>query len=367
MLKDKFIITPYIAMGLTCGLAQYIGIYSWLIPVIALPLFIILFIRKRINIIQIGIVGLTAVLVFAPLGFYYFQSRNIFTDRAQTVSIINPDSIRNNYGQNATLSNSLFLIIQNQIKNNLNFFLQSGDTSSFYDQNIPGFDFITALLFWFGLGVVFSRPRRFPEMALIIWFVIGIVLGGVITNNAPSGTRLLIVTSAIFIMGGIFMQRTWDVLNETFKKIPNVNLSLAWLSGPMLFGIMIATLGINMNYFFVVYPKAGLNLESIAIAKEIILDAPVDHIYLLGDGDIYVSHGTIRFLAGVGKATDLKQLKDLPPLIRDGKGITVLASYSHFDEVNSLKSRYPLGVISNGYYFGKLVFMKYRIPPINSP
>ena len=202
-------------------------------------------------------------------------------------------------------------------------------------------------------------------MALILWFFIGITFGGILTNDSPSGPRLLTVTSAVFIIAGIFMQRTWNVLNDFFKKIPNVHLSLALLSAPMLFSILIATLGVNLNYYFVVYPKSGANIGSIAIAKEIILDAPVDHVYLLGDGSVYVGHGTIRFLAGTGTAEDLKQPKDLPALVKDGKGITVLATASHFEEINPIISRYPQGTLSYGYMIGNLIFMKYRIPPLN--
>ena len=308
----------------------------------------------------------------------------------ETVSIFNPVNIKNTYGQNATLSNSLFLIFQNQIKKNLNFYLQSGDASSFYDKNIPAFDFITALLFWLGLGTVFSRPRRLPEMALILWLVFGTFIGGVITNNAPSGTRLLIVTPVVFVTGGIFIQRTWDVLNDFFIKIfPYHTFSLhlqldsyriftienkllyfrlfvARLSALMLFCVFTATLGINIYYYFGVYPRTGLNILPTGIAKEIMLDVPADHVYLLGNGTIYANHGTIRFLAGEGKAMDLKSVEDLPVLLLDGKGITILATRSHFDEINSIKLRYPQGVMSYDIAYGSLILMKYRIPPLNS-
>jgi len=365
LLKDKFNITPYIVIGLTCGFAQYMYLSSRLIPIVAIPLYLILFIRKRINLIQIAILVLTAVLVFAPLGFYYLQRPIDFTGRMETVSIFNPDNIKNNYGQNATLSNSLFLIIQNQFSKNLNFYLRAGDGSSFYDGNIPAFDPITILLFWLGLGVICARPRRLPELTLIIWFVFGIIFGGVLTNDSPSGSRLLMSTPVIFIIGGIFIQRTWNVINNFFKNIPNVHLSLGWLAAPMVFCVLIVTLGINMNYYFIDYPKSMVTILPLTITKEIIADAPADHVYLLGDGDIYVNHGTIRFLAGEGKAMNLKSIGELPALVDDGKGITVLATFSNFDEINSIKLLYPQGEMSNKYIDGNLIFMKYRIPPLN--
>jgi 4-amino-4-deoxy-L-arabinose transferase-like glycosyltransferase len=365
LLKNKFSIIPHIVVGLICGLAQYMYLGSRLIVLVALPLYAFLLIKKRINIIQVAVVALTAILVFAPLGTYYLQHPIDFTGRMETVSIFNPDNIKNIYGQNATLTNSLGLIIKNQFTRNLNFYLQAGDGSSFYDGSLPAFDFITAFLFWLGLGVVFSRPQRLPEMTLILWFVLGLIFGGVLTNDSPTGSRLLISTPAIFIIGGVFVQRTWNILNDFFKKIPNVNISLGWLISPMVICVLIATLGINMNYYFVVYPKSMVTILPITLTKEIILDSPVDHVYILGDGDIYANHGTIRFLAGENSAMNLQKIEDLPALVKDGKGVTVLATFSHFEEINSLKSIYPQGEMSEKYVLGNLIFVKYRIPPLD--
>ena len=366
LLKGKFVIFPYIAAGLVCGLAQYMYLGSRLILLVALPLYIFLFISRRINIIQIAIVGLAAILVFAPLGMLYFQNPKLITSRTETVSILNPDNIKKTYGQNVTLSNSVFLIAQNQFKTNSNFYLQYGDASSFYLQYIPGFDFITALLFWFGLGIVFTRPRRLPEMVLILWFFLGFIFGGMLTIDAPYGPRLLISTSAVFIIGGVFMQRIWNVLNNFFNTFPTARPSLVRLSTIVLSCMFLAIMGTNMYYYFGVYPKSGMNIVVMDVMKEIILDAPVDHVYLLGNNKLYTTHGTIRFLAGEGMATDLQNPEDLPALVNDGKGITVIVAFSNYDEIEFLEARYPQGVKSSDFFTGHLIFMKYRIPPLNS-
>jgi 4-amino-4-deoxy-L-arabinose transferase-like glycosyltransferase len=363
-LKGNFNITPYIAIGLTCGLAQYMYLGSRLILLVALPLYGFLLVRKRIGIIQLAAMGFAAVLVFAPLGMLYLQTPDAFTARIKTVSIFDSEGIKDQYEQNDALSENLSSVIQDQFTKNINFYIQSGDIGFFSPPEIPGFDFITALLFWLGLGVVFSSLRRLPELVLILWFVLGFIFGGVLTDYSPYGPRLLMSTPAIFIMGGVFVQRTWNVLNDFFNKISNGCPSLVWVSAPILFCIFLATLGINMNYYFGVYPKSSLHMVLMDITKEIISDAPMNHVYLLGDGEIYVGHGTIRFLAGEGKATDIKDIDDLPPLVKDGEGITVLATLNHAGELDSLKPLYPQGHISGKYFFGRLILMKYQIPPL---
>ncbi len=121
-----------------------------------------------------------------------------------------------------------------------------------------------------------------------------------------------------------------------------------------------------MYYYFGVYPQSGANIVLAEVTKEIILDAPVDHVYLLGNGGLYTTHGIIRFLAGEGKATDLQSPEDLPALVNDGKGITVIVAFSNYDELDFLEARYPQGVKSSDIFMGHLIFMKYRIPPLNS-
>jgi 4-amino-4-deoxy-L-arabinose transferase-like glycosyltransferase len=365
LLKGKFIIFPYIAAGLVCGLAQYMYLGSRLILLMALPLYIFLFIRRRINIIQIAVVGVAAILVFAPLGLFYYHNPKVITSRMETVYTLTAENIKKINGPDATLSNSAFLVIQNQLKRNLNFYLQYGDASSFYLRDIPGFDSITALLFWLGLGAVFTRRRRLPEMVLILWLFSGFIFGGVLTVGSPYGPRLLISTSAVFIIAGVFTQRIWNVLNDFFNKFPTARPSFVRVSAIGLSCMLLAILGINMYYYFGIYSKAGMNIVLAEVTKEIILDAPVDHVYLIGNNKLYTNHGTIRFLAGEGKATDLQSPEDLPALVNDGKGITVIVVFSNYDEVDFLEARYPQGAKSSDIFLGHLIFMKYRIPPLN--
>jgi hypothetical protein len=280
------------------------------------------------------------------------------------VSIFTQENIQHNYGPDATLSNSFFKIVVNQINQNLRFFLQSGDRSSFYFANIPAFDSISAFFFWMGLGLIFTRPRRLPELTMIVWFVLGIFFGGVITNDAPSGSRLILTACILFVISGVFIQRTWDAINNTYKQLPNIHLSLGWLISPIILAALALTLYLNYNYNFVIYPKAGINILSISLTKEINAIAPMNHIYLFGIGEQYSTHGTIKFLAGDKKVIDITKLEELPPEADDGKGVTVLITSSHFEQAAELLSLYPQGKMSDEYRDGYLEFKKFQIPPL---
>ncbi|MHB8136552.1 MAG: glycosyltransferase family 39 protein [Anaerolineaceae bacterium] len=362
--NQKFRITPYIAMGVAGAMAQYMYIGSRLIPIVAFFIILYQLFRKRINLVQISVMLISALLVFAPLGLDYLRNPDQFISRLSTVSILNPANIQNNYGLDATLSNSLLKILVSQFDKNLGFFLQSGDAGSFYFQSIPAFDLITAVLFWLGLGVILARPKRLPELTVIIWFFIGIILAGVITNDSPNSTRLLILTAVSYLCGGAFLQRTWDSVNNFYKQIPNIHISLAAILAPAFIAILTAVMIINFNYYFVVYANSGVNILPITIAKEIAQDSPNNHVFLFGDGDLYTHHGTINYLIGEEKAIDITSLEDLPELKKDGKGIIVLATYSNFDQLSQIQSQYPDGKATDEYQNGKLVYKKFQIPAL---
>ncbi len=361
---NSYRITPYIAMGVTGALSQYMYLGSRLIPLVAIPVILYQLVRKRINLVQISVMIISALLVFAPLGLDYLRNPDQFSTRMGAVSIFNPDNIHNNYGADATLSNSIGKIIISQFDKNLGFFLQSGDRSSFYFSNIPAFDQSTAFLFWLGLGIILTKPKRLPEMFILIWFFLGLILAGVITNDSPNGTRLLIISAVVYLGAAAFVQRTWDELIKFYRRIPNIHISLEWIIAPVILVILSTTLIINYNYNFVIYPKAGDNILSIKIAEEINAIAPTNHIYLYGIGNLYSNHGTLRFLAGNNEVIDITNLDDIPPQIHDGKGITVLATSTNYEKFLEISSLFPQGILSDEYRDGHLVFKKFQIPPL---
>jgi hypothetical protein len=314
--------------------------------------------------LQISIMLISALLVFAPLGLDYLRNPDQFSTRLGAVSIFNPENIHNNYGPEATLTNSVGKILISQFDKNLGFFLQAGDHGSFYYTNIPAFDQITAFLFWLGLGIILTRPRRLPEMFIIIWFILGIFLAGVITNDSPNGTRLLIITAVVYIGAAVFVQRTWDELIKFYRRIPNIHISLEWIFAPIVLAAIITTSIINYNYHFVIYPKAGVNILSIKMAEEINIVAPTNHVYLFGIGNFYSNHGTLRFLAGDKEVIDITNLEDIPPLSNDGKGITVLATHTNFEKLQEIEKIFPQGKLTDEYRDGYLVFKKFQIPPM---
>ena len=358
-------LTLLISTGLVIGLTQY-GYFGvrYLTPLMALFIYGYLLIRKRIQFYQVLIVALTALLVFAPFGMLMIQSPDMFFGRMNDVSILSAEGVSHNYGADVTWSKDAVYIISQQLNRNLNFFLQSGDASPFYTQEMPIFDLMTALFFWLGLGIVATRIKRLWDLSLFFWFGVGIFLAGILTIDSPMGSRLIIISPSVFLVAGVFVQRTWHEIKAFLTRVPEITLSLVWLAFPILGVLLAGTLAINFYNYFYVFANSGINILSISLAREIKQDYPANHVYLMGDGYIYAEYGTIRFIAGEHVATNLIKTTDLKPIAGDGKGTTILAVGSHIAELKSIQSQYPAGVWSDFKDpIGQVVYAKYQISP----
>jgi hypothetical protein len=355
---------PLIAIGVIGGIAQYMYLGARFILVEAFLLAVFLIAKKQASIFQFGIISLAAVVVFAPLGIYYLQKPDFFIGRVNTVFIFSQDKITHGSGPSIIWATDSLKILELQFRQVLSMFLQKGDGSSFYFASIPAFDPVTVLFFWLGLGVVGVQLNRFPDFVLFTWFWAGMAFAGLFTIDQPYGARLLMITPSLYLIGGVFLQFIWDKINKfTFMNGFNAFRSLVLRSillSVLLMGILIFD---TYQYFFVFADAEALTL-SISLARDIAKEAPLNHVFLMGEGYIYANHGTIRFYTGGNKVVDLFKIDNLPPLVHDGKGIVVIGVGRHVEELKLIQARYPNGVWINSWHqFNNVPFYSsYHIP-----
>lgn len=357
--------TLFILIGIMAGLAQYMYVGSRFIVVfMAVPLLVLL-LQRRINLIDIGLIGISALLVYSPMLLYYLQSPESLLGRASYVSIFNQLTVTHNYGEGVTWANNAGKILVGQFSRNLNLFVRTGDNSSFYIPDTPAFDGFTAFMFWMGLGVVLARIKRLPELSLFTWFGLGLILAGVITNDPPNGTRLLVMTPSVYVIAGVFLQECWNKLRAFYQSIPNLTYPLAKLLMPCYCVMLGITLLINVDYYFNDYVDANISVLAISLAREIKKDSPINHTYLMGDGYIYSGHGTILFINEGNQSVDIKSLSDVGPLTDDGKGISIYAVGSHMDELRQNLGIFPQGVLEEFRSSNENIqFVELNIPAI---
>jgi 4-amino-4-deoxy-L-arabinose transferase-like glycosyltransferase len=321
--------------GLVVGLAQYLYYGSRVIPLIAAVLLFVFWQKKMIDVKQLAAFGLGFLIAFAPLGSFYVTQPDAFISRSRGVFLLNEQNVKHTLqSDEASVPHDLLPLLKEQVNRNLNFFVKGGDRSPFYSASIPGFDLVTSILFWLGLGLVLTRLRRFHEIAILIWLGLGLLFGGILTSDAPNAPRLLIVIPVVFLLGGILLQQAGRLLSlypQTLKVLA--------------LGLILALAGyFNLKIYFhdFVSDLPPRNLTSDSVAREIKTAGPADDVFLLGQPHLSVKYGTIHYLAG-DSAIDLAGSADIPA--PNGRGLLIIALPDQVDNLKAIEQRIPGGTI----------------------
>jgi Dolichyl-phosphate-mannose-protein mannosyltransferase len=350
--------TLLVLAGIFAGLSQYFYHASRVVPLVAAPLLLVLWRSRRATFVQIAAFGFGALIVYLPLAMHHLYHPDLFYGRFQTVSAFSPQYIQQILGPDATLPRVLPMLMYEQFWRILRMFVRSGDYSGFYTSSVPAFDAVTACLMWLGMGAALARIRRFHELAVLLWFWLGIIFGGVFTIDAPSGQRLLIMVPSVYVFGGLLVARALKL----FRTTPVMRAN--WLAVPVGTGAALILLALNVTIYFMDYAPLAVGIQATVVAREIDRDPEQYHAYLLTDPVFYPGHGTLKFIARDVQPENLKTAADFKPPPPDGRGIVIVALDHRIQELRAIEARLPGGTEST--YLnpqGRLVYIAYRVPP----
>lgn len=350
---------PLIGSGLVMGVGQYLYYGSRLMPVLALPLLVYLWRQKQLTLQQAAVMLQAGVVAFFPQAVHYFYHFITFLNRSTTVNAFTPGGMAHTLGPGALWPQDLPQLLWHQLQMNLEFFIRQGDRSAFYLADIPAFDQVTAILFWLGLALALTRLRQFPEVALLIWFGVGILLAGVLTIDAPNGPRLIVLVPAIYCLAGLVVQYLMQLLAQIW---PRQQKPL----GVILAGALaVCTLYLNFTTYFVQFNRIRPNLGQISIATEIASAGQTERAYLLGTPNYFVEHGTVRFVARGVEKFNIAQEGDLQQLLSQQtpqKGVLIVALPNHLADLEQIAADLPNGTREAHYDLqGNALYFTYRV------
>lgn len=352
-------LVPYAWAGLVMGFSQYFYYGSRLIPVIALPLLLFLIVKRRLSWAQFLTITVATLIAYAPLAEYYSRNLHSFLNRTQGVSVFSPDGMAQLLGPNAIWPTDLPLLLWEQVKRNAAFFVNHGDSSSFYFTDNLAFDPLTVALFWLGLGILLARIYRFQEFALLMWFGLGFLLAGVATNDSPNGPRLIVITTSVYLIGSLLPQR---LFHWSYRIFPIGSRLLA-----IVMGIVIAVLTFQINFtaYFVTYARYTPNLMPISMAHEIRAIGSGYTFYLFGVPNFYANHSVLRFIAPESERYDVENADQLSTLMefQNGKNGAVLIVLPHrLAELERVAERLPGGIREEHFNkMGNLMYVTYQV------
>jgi len=342
------------------GLSQYFYYGSRLIPVLAGPLLLLLWFKRRLTVAQITILAVATFVAYAPLAGHYSQSLPAFLNRTKGVSVISPEGMAHTLGPQAVWPKDLPQLVWEQLKRNMAFFASDGDRSAFYMTDLGAFDPITIALFWLGLGVLLARIKRFEEFTIFLWWGVGLLLAGVVTNDAPNGPRLVVITTTVYIIGGIFLQRAFNFVQGVWP------VGSRW--GALYGGLLLAAITLQLNFttYFTTYARYTPNTLAISMAHDIRDWGTEYQVYLFGAPHLYADYSTLRFIAAGTERYNADLAEQLPApadLQAEGQGLLAIFLPHRLADLEQVMIRFPGGIREERTnLLGNLLYVTYRIP-----
>ena len=168
-----------------------------------------------------------ALIAISPNLIYFGHDWQTYIQRAREVSLFDPDVIT--HLKHVYNTNSFIVVVWEQIKHSLLMFNYYTDNSAHFGYPHPMFNSFISPLLALGLGYGLLRWRK-PGMVLVLSsFGLILVLGGVMTVNAPTWSRLVGIMPLAALLIAVPLDQGWDILaklkGESFVSMLVVGVS----------------------------------------------------------------------------------------------------------------------------------------------
>jgi hypothetical protein len=180
----------------------------------------------------------------------------------------------------------------------------------------------------------------------------------VFTIDAPSGQRLLIMVTSVYLFGGLFVTRALEAVRAVFSSRAN------WLAVPVATSVALLLLALNVTMYFSDLAPQAIGASATYVARELNQNPSDYHAYVLTEPIFYPGHGAVKFIARDVPIEHLKNAADFKPPPADGRGIVIVALEHRLNDLKLLEQLLPGG--SESTYrnpLGRLVYVAYRVPP----
>lgn len=342
-------LTLFVLFGLTVGMSQYFYYGSRVLLVLMLPILLVLRGHRLARARDIAAAIGATLVAMLPLAQYYVRHPAALVNRTSGVSVFSTSGLAHEAGVGARLPRDLPHLLLTQIRRNIAFFLNSGDHSGFYTSDYPAFDRITVVLFWLGIAILLGTvalrrgSRAVPAQMMLMWMVVGVTLGGILTIDSPNGPRLLMVVPAVFVLAGVSSQFVW---NAAVRRWPTRRRAM---HGAVTV-LMLVTFFANWNRYFVDYARS----EPLGIITDIgnlIRERTASHrVFLIGGDALRVDNGAIRFITKGGDQSDLDSADGFetlfPGLVAAGRPVLIVALAFRAADLEHIQRLHPGGVLA---------------------
>jgi hypothetical protein len=195
------------------GLGYYAGRVMWLVVPLILVYFLVTDRRLWVEYWpELAVMALAALVAAGPLPLVFLQHPAQLLGRAPAVILFNPavmEHLRLKYGVAYDWS-----VVLEQLRRMLLVFNYYGDTSTQFGLPRPMVDVLTGPLVVLGVAFGLRHVRSWACALLVLWLILVLGVGGVLTNNAPFWPRLVIALLPAAGLAALALDRVWQAIED---------------------------------------------------------------------------------------------------------------------------------------------------------
>ena len=236
------------------------------------------------------VMSLGAAIFLAPLAGYFVGNPHAFMSRTEGVSIFTPANLAHLYY--SLRVDRIEEVIRLQAVNSLTAFNLRGETTLQYGRRGPLLDFVTGPLFVLGAAMVTLRLRQSRYFLLAAWFWLTIVVGSILTIDALSSLRTLVLLPAILLMAALALDAGWRGLvagDGLLGRVAAVALVAVTL--------LVAGRANVVDYFEHHVVRAAPAGFYTILARHILATNDRYRVYLIARPELSMAHETPAYLA----------------------------------------------------------------------
>jgi 4-amino-4-deoxy-L-arabinose transferase-like glycosyltransferase len=302
----------------------------------------------------LALLVLAALVTTGPMIPFFIRHPYDFVARSQAVFLSNPEVITHLMDKYRV--SSVGGILLEQVKRSLLMFHQSIDSSTQFALARPMLDSYTSPLLVLGLGLTLRRLRHPLHLLAMAWLSLVLVIGSMLTNNAPFWPRLVGILPPAVLLVALALERMWALVERMWGETSSVLAAL-------LLVVVLVFVG-ERNWHLYVGAVENNAMPRTRIGRYLYgLDAQVNACMV---SDPYqLSIRETAFLAYPRATIDLPS--DASAAALDacaGPRRVYILTDNHLDVLPWLLERYPGGVTEEHRDpGGALVFVSYLVGP----
>lgn len=311
-------LADFVGLGLACGLC--LGLYpaARLAPVLAAAYIAVSLLHNRALLRGaapgLGAAVLAGVLFVAPMVPGFLSHPEGFNSRAAEVWVLTPENVR--HEMSAYGVGSVWAVLRIQGQRTLEAFTYTGGSGLQYGHPGPLLDPWTGALFVLGVGAFAFRVRRRSYGLLAAWLWSTLILGAVLTLDAPFSPHLVGMLPVLALLPALSVDAGWRATAGLFGR-----------SGKAVFavcaaGVLTAALVANVRDYLEMQvireQPAGFFTVLARYAREV---NGQYRVYLVSNPDTSLGYETVRFLAPDLDGADLRDAPLTSPVLPGGSSI----------------------------------------------